>query len=61
VTHFQLVTVDGEALGAVELSRPDWPDGSIIYRGGGASNLRVVDRIARHDPEVFTVLVVEPL
>jgi hypothetical protein len=39
--HFQLVMVDGEALGAVELSRPDWPPGSIIYRGPDEPNLRV--------------------
>jgi hypothetical protein len=31
--HFRLVTVDGEALGTIELGRPDWPDGSITYRG----------------------------
>jgi hypothetical protein len=39
--HFQLVMVDGEALGAVELSRPDWPPGSNIYRGPDETNLRV--------------------
>jgi hypothetical protein len=33
VPHFQLATTDGEALGAIERARPDWPDGSIIYRG----------------------------
>ena len=31
--HFALVTTDGDALGTVELGRPDWPDGAIIYRG----------------------------
>ena len=31
--HFALVTTDGDALGPVELGRPDWPDGAIIYRG----------------------------
>ena len=30
--HFALVTTDGDALGTVELGRPDWPDGAIIYR-----------------------------
>lgn len=30
--HFALVTVDGDTLGAVELGRADWPNGSIIYR-----------------------------
>jgi hypothetical protein len=28
--HFQLVTVDGDALGAVQLGRPDWPVGSVV-------------------------------
>jgi hypothetical protein len=45
VAYFQLVTVDGDALGAVELSRPDWPPGSVIYRGGDDANLRVVDML----------------
>src|SRR5207302_8451434 len=44
VPHFQLVTVGGEALGAVELAGQDWPPGSMIYRGSEA-NLRVVDVI----------------
>jgi hypothetical protein len=30
VPQFQLVTVDGEVLGARELSGPDWPPGSVI-------------------------------
>jgi hypothetical protein len=50
---FQLETVDGKPLGAVELARPDWPVGSIIYR---TPNLRVVGH-AERDGE--TVLVVE--
>lgn len=50
--HFTLVTVDGESLGAVELGRPDWPDGSIIYRGD-EPNLRVVGRIEDED-ECYT-------
>lgn len=57
--HFQLVTADGEALGAVELGRPDWPSGSVIYRGGDEPNLRVLDLVVMDDPEVFDVLVVE--
>jgi hypothetical protein len=61
VPHFQRVLADGEALGAIELSRPDWPDGSIIYRGGDEPNLRVVGRIEPNDPEGFTVLMVEPV
>jgi hypothetical protein len=39
---FQLQTTDGEQLGQVELGRPDWPPGSVIYRGDGP-NLRVVE------------------
>ena len=30
--RFALVASDGDALGTVELGRPDWPDGAIIYR-----------------------------
>ena len=57
--HFALVTVDGDTLGAVELGRPDWPDGSIIYRRR-EGNLRVVGRIEADDTEhQFEVLVVE--
>jgi hypothetical protein len=58
VPHFQLVTSDGEALGATELGRPDWPIGSVIYRGD-EPNLRVVDVIPADDPEGFAILVVE--
>jgi hypothetical protein len=57
--HFQLVMVDGEALGAVELSRPDWPPGSVIYRGANEPNLRVVDNLPSEDSEMFSILVVE--
>lgn len=39
--HFQIVTVDGDALGPMELGRPDWPAGSVIYTGPGEPNLRV--------------------
>jgi len=46
-------------LGAVELGRPDWPNGSIIYRGGDEPNLRVVGFIERTAPENFDVLVVD--
>jgi hypothetical protein len=56
--RYALVTPDGDALGAVHLGRPDWPDGSIIYRGN-QPNLRVVGRIDTDNPEEFTVLVVE--
>jgi len=50
VTHFALVLRDGTTLGAVELARPDWPDGSVSYRGRDEPNLRVVDRIAGEGP-----------
>ena len=39
--RFELVTRDGQPLGPVELARPDWPPGSVIYRGD-ADNLRVI-------------------
>ena len=57
--RFALVTIDGDALGTVELGRPDWPDGTIIY-GGEKPNLRVVGRLATDDSEHgFDVLVIE--
>jgi hypothetical protein len=59
--HFQLVMVDGEALGAVELSRPDWPPGSVIFRGADEPNLRVVDHLPSDDPEEFAILEVEEI
>jgi hypothetical protein len=56
------VTVDGEAMGAVELERPEWPNGSIIWRGGDQSNLRVVGRLEPAEtPEEFNRLVVEEI
>jgi hypothetical protein len=59
--HFALVTPDGDTLGTVELGRPDWPDGSIIYRGD-KPNLRVVGHLESDgDPEMFEMLVVEPV
>ena len=57
--HLVLVTTDGDTLGTVELGRPDWPDGAVVYRGG-EPNLRVVGRIEADDSEQqFDVLVVE--
>jgi hypothetical protein len=57
--HFSLVTSDGDALGTIELGRPDWPERAIIYRGD-EPNLRVVGRIAADDSEHgFDVLIVE--
>jgi hypothetical protein len=55
---FQLETADGKQLGPVELQRPDWPVGSIIYKGGAAPDLLVVGQ--RYGEE-RTVLVVEEL
>ena len=44
----------------MELGRPDWPAGSVIYTGRGEPNLRMVDVIPADDAErQFTVLVVE--
>jgi hypothetical protein len=63
VPHFQLITVDGEVLGARELSGSDWPPGSVIDTGPNEPNLRVVRELdtGNDDPEMhFTVLVVEP-
>ena len=54
-------TLPGEALGAVHLAPPDWPPGSIIYRGAGEPNLRVIDTLDLGDPEKLTILVVEVL
>jgi hypothetical protein len=59
VPHFTLITREGDTLSAVELRGPDWPDGSIIYRGGDEPNLRVVGFIEPRAPENFDVLVVE--
>jgi len=56
--RFQLVTANGHRLGTVDLSRPDWPEGSVIY-GWTGRNLRVV----AHEPTgsgELAVLVVEP-
>lgn len=58
MAHFQLV-MDDEALGPVELPRPDWPIGSVIYRPPGEPNLRVIDVIPTDNVEQFTILVVE--
>ena len=62
VPHFQLVTIDGNVLGARELSGPHWPPGSVIYTGPDEPNLRVVRELdtENDDPEMrLTVLVVE--
>jgi hypothetical protein len=41
----------------MELGRPDWPIGRVIYQGGPKPNLRVVDR--RHDDDVALLVVEE--
>ncbi len=62
--HFQLVTRDGEALGPFEVqpddNATDWPIEAVI--DGDRGRLRVTDLIdmTDGDPELFTVLVVEP-
>jgi hypothetical protein len=55
---FQIVTTNDRDLGLMELGRPDWPIGSVIYRGGPQPNLRVVER---RDTDGAAVLVVEEL
>jgi hypothetical protein len=54
------VTADGEALSTIHRS-PDWPPGSIIYRGSSEPHLRVLDRLdyGNPDPEKFAILIVE--
>jgi hypothetical protein len=47
MAHFQLVLPDGEALSAIELGRPDLPDGAIMYRGGDEPKLRVTASTSR--------------
>jgi hypothetical protein len=59
--HFAFITADGESLGAVELARPDWPRGSVIYGGSKEPDLRVLETLPANDPETSAVLVVEPL
>jgi hypothetical protein len=62
VPHFQLVAVDGAALGARKLGRPDWPPSSVIYTSPNEPNPRVVRELdtENDDPEMrCTVLVVE--
>jgi hypothetical protein len=52
---FEIVTTDGRELGPMELGRPDWPVGSVIYRGGPQPNLRVVERRETEDGAVLVV------
>lgn len=62
--HFQVVTCDGDVLGAIELwptgaGTPNWPIGSVIHIGGD-QEMRVTDTLAPDDPELFEILFVEP-
>jgi hypothetical protein len=62
VPHFQLVTIDGLALGAHELDRLEAIPGSVIDTGPNEPNLRIVRELytGNDDREMhFTVLVVE--
>jgi hypothetical protein len=52
---FQLVDRDGRDLGTVDLARPDWPAGSVIYRGAPEGNLRVVEVRSSDDGLVLVV------
>jgi hypothetical protein len=55
---FQLETADGEQLFQVELGRPDWRTGSVIFCSGGQA-LRVLASSDGIDPEATAILVVE--
>jgi hypothetical protein len=55
---FQLETRDGHDLGPVELAGPDWPNGSVICKGGAAPDLLAV---GQRYGEGRAVLVVEEL
>ena len=57
------MTVDGDVLGACELSGPDWPPGN-VYTCLNEPNRRVVRELdtKNDDSEMhFKVLVVDPL
>jgi hypothetical protein len=55
---FELESRDGKPLGPITLQRPDWPVGSIIYKGGASPDLLIVDQ--RYG-EGRQVLIVEEL
>jgi hypothetical protein len=57
--HFQLVTTEGEALGAIELSRPDWPARLDHLPPRRRAEPPLVDNLPSDDPEKFAILVVE--
>jgi hypothetical protein len=65
VPHFNLVTLDGDSLGAVELALRDWPPGTVIDLGGTEGKLRVLGRLTgterEDDPEVLAILVVHEI
>jgi hypothetical protein len=59
------VTLDGDALGAVELELRDWPPGTLIDLGDPERKLRVLGRLTgierADDPEVLAILVVQDI
>jgi hypothetical protein len=56
--RFQLVTVNGDALGPLELPRAEWPDGAVIDVSVEQS-LRVTGRYETSDPEDLKILFVD--
>jgi hypothetical protein len=55
---FQLETADGKQLGEVELGRPDWRTGSVIF-SSGRPPLRILASSDDTDPDDTAILVVE--
>jgi hypothetical protein len=60
MAHYALITPDGDPLGPVEVTEPNSAVGSLIKRGGRGLEWRVVECIPSDDPELFSILVVEP-
>lgn len=56
--HYVLATYDGDVLGTFELN--DTHDGALISPEGEAEML-VIGSVEPDDPELFSVLVVEPI
>jgi hypothetical protein len=63
--HFNLVTLNGDSLGAVELALREWPPGTVIDLGGSEPKLRVLGRLTEtkreDDPELLAILVVQEI
>jgi hypothetical protein len=63
--HFNLVTLDGDALGGVELALRDWPPGTVIDLDGTERQLRVLGPLTgtnhEDNPEVLAILVVQEI